>query len=460
MGKLNEKRIELSNPYPVKKKEIIDIVERSTRLVHTATDDKTIQLYIYSKGSERPEAFAEVEITSVGYILHGADDYQGNSLKEFENDLDDVVFHFDAITFKRFGENKEQLFDSILNEADDTYKAKVNGKWLKGNKLVKDKKDADTFESKTEPTQRINQMKKDGKLNKNAKPTIMKEYVSNQTTNTFMRHGVEKYFHEYIIVVDDDWYTPCEFISEFGLEDSFGPEYVFEQVVIAVKSSIKWLKNQGFQPDENGDDEAYNLWEMIDFVGSLNENTMNNKNHLFESKEFLFEYLLEAVEDFPRNTRAMYRFAKRRHDDTGAIRKVSKQPYWVHPEGVAKIVMEHGGSDIEIKAAMAHDVLEDTGESYEDMVEKFGEKVASIVKEVTNDKDEIAKVGKEKYISEELCRLSPEALTVKLADMLYNMKDSPTEKNYERMRKNIAFLMMNRQLDGKHLELAQEIMEV
>lgn len=170
--------------------------------------------------------------------------------------------------------------------------------------------------------------------------------------------------------------------------------------------------------------------------------------------------LLEAVEDFPKNTRAMYRFAKRRHDDTGAIRKVSKEPYWVHPEGVAKIVMEHGGSDVEIKAAMAHDVLEDTGESYEDMVEKFGEKVASIVKEVTNDKDEIAKVGKEKYISEELCRLSPEALTVKLADMLYNMKDSPTEKNYERMRKNIAFLMMNRQLDGKHLELAQEIMEV
>jgi len=179
-----------------------------------------------------------------------------------------------------------------------------------------------------------------------------------------------------------------------------------------------------------------------------------------ENKESLFDYLLEDIEDFPKNTRAMYRFARRRHDDTGAIRKVSKEPYWVHPEGVAKIVMEHGGSDIEIKAAMAHDTMEDAGVSYDDMVEKFGDKVASIVKEVTNDKDEIAKVGKEKYISEELCRLSPEALTVKLADMLYNMKDSPTEKNYERMRKNVAFLMMNRKLDGKHLELAQEIMEI
>ena len=184
------------------------------------------------------------------------------------------------------------------------------------------------------------------------------------------------------------------------------------------------------------------------------------KDNLFESKEFLFDYLLEAVEDFPKNTRAMYRFAKRRHDDTKAVRKVSGQPYWVHPEGVAKIVMDHSGSDIEIKAAFCHDVIEDTGDSYEDLEEKFGEKVASIVKEVTNDKFENARIGKEKYISEELCRLSPEALTVKLADMLYNMKDSPTESNYERMRKNIAFLMMNRQLNGIHLALAEEILEV
>ena len=204
--------------------------------------------------------------------------------------------------------------------------------------------------------------------------------------------------------------------------------------------------------------KASDAAEMINLeVGTWEHNNMSWK---FESKAALFDCLLEAIEDFPKNTRAMYRFARRRHNDTGAIRKVSKEPYWVHPEGVAKIVMEHGGSDIEIKAAMAHDVLEDTGDTFEDIAEKFGEEVASIVKEVTNDNDEIAKIGKERYISEELCRLSPEALTVKLADMLYNMKDSPTEKNYERMRKNVAFLMMNRHLDGKHLELAREIMEV
>jgi hypothetical protein len=122
-------------------------------------------------------------------------------------------------------------------------------------------------------------LKEDSKIyKKNDKITIMKKYVSNQTTNTFMRHGVEKYFHEYIIVVDDDWYTSCEFISEFGLEDSFGPEYVFEQVVIAVKSSIKWLKKQGFKPDEDSDDESYNLYMMIDFIKNIKElNQLNEK---------------------------------------------------------------------------------------------------------------------------------------------------------------------------------------
>ncbi len=172
------------------------------------------------------------------------------------------------------------------------------------------------------------------------------------------------------------------------------------------------------------------------------------------------EEFYEAIIDFDKKNHGMYRYAKRKHDETKAIRKVSKEPYWVHPEGVAKIIMEHGGSDIEIKAGMAHDLLEDTGCVYSDLVEKFGEKVASIVKEVTNDKAEIEKVGKERYISEELVRLSPEALTVKLADMLYNMKDSPTEKNYERMRKNVMFLMVNRELTGAHCQLVEEILAV
>lgn len=69
----------------------------------------------------------------------------------------------------------EQLFDKILNEADHTYIAKVGDLYLQGNDLTSDPEEADVFESKTEPTQRINQMKKDGKIKKNKKISIIKE---------------------------------------------------------------------------------------------------------------------------------------------------------------------------------------------------------------------------------------------------------------------------------------------
>lgn len=96
MKKLNEKMIEIHNPYPVKMEEIIELVEHSTRLIYTTTDSKTIQLYIYSTGRDRPDYLAEVEITSTGYILHDNDGfyYQGSTFKEFQNDLREVVFSF------------------------------------------------------------------------------------------------------------------------------------------------------------------------------------------------------------------------------------------------------------------------------------------------------------------------------------------------------------------------------
>lgn len=181
MRKLNEKRIELSSPYPVKSDEIIDFIDRTNRLICKEIDNKTIQLYIYTKRRGEHDAFAEVEITSTGYILHGDEgyDYQGTSIKEFNNDLNEIILHYDLDVFpKKFGENtinKENLFESLLNEADDSYIAKVGGLYLQGKDLTSDPEEADVFESKTEPTQRINQMKKDGKIKKNKKITIIKE---------------------------------------------------------------------------------------------------------------------------------------------------------------------------------------------------------------------------------------------------------------------------------------------
>ena len=198
--------------------------------------------------------------------------------------------------------------------------------------------------------------------------------------------------------------------------------------------------------------KASDAAEMINLeVGTWEHNNMSWK---FESKEQLPNALPESIDDFPKNTHQMYRFAKQKHDATGAIRKHSGDPYWVHPEGVAKIAAAYGGTDIEIQAAMAHDTLEDTNCSYDELEEMFGDEVASIVREVTNDTEEVDRLGKEQYINLELINLSHPALFVKLCDMYYNQMDFPTDAQKQRMIKNINYLLANREDDLNENEIA------
>lgn len=68
----------------------------------------------------------------------------------------------------------------------------------------------------------------------------------------------------------------------------------------------------------------------------------------------------------------------------GHLRKYSKEPYITHPREVAALVASHGASDEEVAAALAHDVLEDTPITAEQMIAALGERVTRIVWEVTD----------------------------------------------------------------------------
>lgn len=180
---------------------------------------------------------------------------------------------------------------------------------------------------------------------------------------------------------------------------------------------------------------------------------------MIEVQELVNQFF-ESVIDFPDNDRPMYRFAKRRHDDTGATRKGSGEPYFVHPEAVAKIAIAYGGDDIEIKAALAHDLIEDTGDSYDDIKEKFGNEVADIVEELTNDPQRIRELGKELYMSLKLVSLSKRALFIKLCDMLHNTLDNCGAKQKERMKSNIDYLISKRKdLGEREWELIDSIID-
>ena len=98
-------------------------------------------------------------------------------------------------------------------------------------------------------------------------------------------------------------------------------------------------------------------------------------------------------------------------------------PYINHPIGVAHILSEHGVDDEDIFcAAVLHDVIEDTEGTFEEIQKFFGERVAGIVAEVTDDKS-LPKVDRKRLQVENVSKKSREAQLVKLADKYYNCTD-------------------------------------
>ena len=150
------------------------------------------------------------------------------------------------------------------------------------------------------------------------------------------------------------------------------------------------------------------------------------------------------VFDFPLECHTAYYFAKCKHDEIYQKRKGSGVPYFVHPKGVALMVLKNGGNLDQIKAALLHDTLEDTHTSDEEIRVCFGEHVQSLVRELTNSRYKIEEMGKEAYMTEKLMRLSNEALLVKLCDMLYNINDMATEAQEVRMLHNVSALIRDR----------------
>jgi (p)ppGpp synthase/HD superfamily hydrolase len=69
--------------------------------------------------------------------------------------------------------------------------------------------------------------------------------------------------------------------------------------------------------------------------------------------------------------------AAERHGDQA--RKGSSDPYATHLLAVSAMVIEHGGTEDQAIAALLHDVVEDTGATYEELA-GFGPTVVAIMR--------------------------------------------------------------------------------
>ena len=78
---------------------------------------------------------------------------------------------------------------------------------------------------------------------------------------------------------------------------------------------------------------------------------------------------------------AAHKHRDQRRKDAGAT------PYINHPIAVAKLLVECGIDDpVILQAAILHDTIEDTETTREELERQFGDEVAAVVVEVTDDK--------------------------------------------------------------------------
>lgn len=184
---------------------------------------------------------------------------------------------------------------------------------------------------------------------------------------------------------------------------------------------------------------------------------MNNQSKLIMSKVFTFIFLILFCNTFaatyPEQYKKALAYATQMHD--GQIRKVTKDPYIVHPIEVSNIIALYGlPSDTDVMvAALLHDVPEDTKEKppflieypvdvpeifrvstrFEEIYQLFGQKVAELVYAVT----EVSKLkdGEEEGdwlddnldYAKHLNTSSKQAILLSAADKLSNLRSMITE---------------------------------
>ena len=120
-----------------------------------------------------------------------------------------------------------------------------------------------------------------------------------------------------------------------------------------------------------------------------------------------------------------YEYARDAHGDQ---KRISGEPYIIHPLEVAKILAKLELDDATICAALLHDVVEDTEITRDELTKEFGEEIVILV-------DGVTKLGKiASYVDKEEAQVENyrkffmamakdiRVLMIKLADRLHNMR--------------------------------------
>lgn len=207
-------------------------------------------------------------------------------------------------------------------------------------------------------------------------------------------------------------------------------------------------------------EEVYNL--DLDIEMQLNE---FRSNHREKSNR---ESITKKYPEMETLSEKALKFAKEKHK--GQYRKGKKpKEYITHPINVANLVKKYKEShkiDSLVAAAYLHDTIEDTDTTYYDLVKHFGFLVASLVNELTSDKELQRELGKTKYLAIKMKNMSSWALVIKLCDRLdnvYSLVDVDEEFRNKYVNETIYilnFIINNRKLTNTHIAIIKDIINI
>jgi len=153
-------------------------------------------------------------------------------------------------------------------------------------------------------------------------------------------------------------------------------------------------------------------------------------------------------------------FATEKHK--GQERRSTGLPYVTHPIIVSHLLEKYKSyknKDILKAAALLHDTLEDTNTSFQEISTTFSPMIAGIVLELTSDKNEIKKIGKNEYLKIKLTGMSNYSLIIKLCDRLSNIIDNPSKKYVIDTIELLKYLEEKRKLSKTQLKIIKEIFQ-
>jgi GTP diphosphokinase / guanosine-3',5'-bis(diphosphate) 3'-diphosphatase len=134
-------------------------------------------------------------------------------------------------------------------------------------------------------------------------------------------------------------------------------------------------------------------------------------------------------------------FAAHKHRDQRRKDHVAS-PYINHPIALANLLANEVGVDDErvLIAAILHDTVEDTATTEQELIREFGQEIASIVMEVTDDKS-LSKAERKQGQIDHASTISRRAKLVKLADKICNLRDiaSSPPADWSLERKQVYF---------------------